>query len=231
MAINGDKAIIGIGLAAMIIASIFNAMMQTSTIRGAKGEITKGCIVYLGERGLDVSAIIASDGAFYGVKDSTADGEIITVSDARDFDVSTSYPMGPYNLSNREGLTADLYLEAPEIGIDVLVGDDSIVGGSVLQGLTIKVRASPNFGGIMKEAGTGNDVTVEIKFTSPNSVTQTYRVWATRSELDMVYLTDETWEPGTWKVTISSDTDSCNQVDISSPEVEFTVRASEPEIN
>ena len=219
------KVIIGIALAAIMLASVFGALAPTSA-RDSAGAIEPGDVVYRGEHGLDVSAIIASGGMFYGMAGSTADGQLITVSDEIDFDVLTSYKVGPYNITSREGAVADLFIDEPEIGIDVLVGGDSIVGMSIPQGTIITVRATPNFGSIMKDATTGNDVNVKIKFTKPNGITVTYVVLACSSEFDICFATDETWSTGTWKVKITTDKATCNQVDISSSEVAFTVRTS-----
>jgi len=60
------KAVIGIGLAAIVIASVMAAMAPISARDGA-GAIERGDVVYWGEHGLDVSAIIASGGTFYGM--------------------------------------------------------------------------------------------------------------------------------------------------------------------
>ncbi|MBK5191320.1 MAG: hypothetical protein JJE19_07490, partial [Methanosarcinales archaeon] len=102
IATKKGKVILGIALAAIIFASVFAAMVPTSA-RDSAGAIERGDVVYCGERGLDVSAIIASGGTFYGMANTTADGGLITVADNTNFAVPTMAKVGPYNITSREG--------------------------------------------------------------------------------------------------------------------------------
>jgi len=226
IATNKGRVILGIALAAIIFASIFGALAPTSA-RDGTGAIERGDVVYRGERGLDVSAIVASVGAFYGMAGTTADGALITVADNTSFSVPSTAKVGPYNITSREGTVADMIVETPEITADVFLEGttDSIVGMSIPQGTIITVRATPNFGGIMKDVATGDDVKIKIKFTKPNGITETYVVLACSPEFDICFATDETWSTGTWKVKITTDKATCNDVEVSSDEVEFTIRS------
>ena len=222
---NGKgKAIIGIAMAAIMLASVFVAMMPASARTGAP--IAKGDTVFIGEKDLNMT-VFASGTVFYGMKDTSADGETIELTDNTSFNVLSTYVAGLYNTTSRDTTVTDLNIKEPTIGIDVLVDSSSIVDGSVPQGGEFKVRASPNFGGVMKDATTGGDVNVTIKFTKPNGITVSYPVTATSQEFDTVFSTDDTWSTGTWKVKISTDKDTCNELDISSSQVEFDIRSEE----
>jgi hypothetical protein len=219
------KAIIGIALAAIMLASVFAVMMPTSARDETTGAIAKGETVFIGEKGLDMTAF--NTGIFYGMKDTSADGETIEFTDNTSFDVLSTYVAGLYNMTGRDTTETDLNIKKPTIGIDVLVDSSSIVDGSVPQGETFKVRASPNFGGIMRSATDGDLSKIKIKFTKPNGITNTTTVTATSQEFDTTFDTNVDWSTGTWKVKISTDTDSCNEVDIPSSEVEFDIRSEE----
>ena len=218
------KAIIGIAMAAIMIASVFAVMMPTSA--RTAGAIDKGDTVFIGEKHLDMT-VFPVDTVFYGMKDTSADGETIELPDNTDFNVLSTYVAGLYNTTGRDTTVTDLNIKEPTIGIDVLVGTSSIVDGSVPQGGTFKIRASPNFGGVMKDATTGDDVNIEIKFTKPNGITETHVVLADKRENDTDFPTDDTWSTGTWKVKISTDIDTCNELDISSSQVEFDIRSED----
>jgi len=224
MTTNKGKAIIGIAMAAIMIASVFAVMMPTSA--RTAGAIDKGDTIFIGEKHLDMT-VFDTGTVFYGMKDTTADGETIELTDNTDFNVLSTYVTGLYNTTGRDTTGTDLNIKEPTIGIDVLVGTSSIVDGSVPQGGTFKVRASPNFGGVMKDATTGNDVNIKIKFTKPNGITESYPVTATNQEFDTPFTTDDTWSTGTWKVKVSTDKDTCNELDISSSQVEFDIRSEE----
>jgi PGF-CTERM protein len=218
--------IIGIALAAIMLVSIFGAMAPTSARTGA-GDVEIGDVVYIGEKGLDVSAIGAATFTLYGMADTTADGGIITVADPSSFSVLSSYKVGPYSKAGRDGATADLYVETVDVGIDVLFGTTSIIGKSVPQGATITIRAAPNFGGIMKDITDGSDVDVKIVFTKPSGITSTTYHTATSPQFDTDFVTDDTWSTGTWKVKVQANKATCNGVETSSEVVEFTIRSSE----
>jgi len=64
IATKKGKVILGIALAAIMIASVFAAMVPTSA-RDGTGAIERGDVVYMGEHGLDVSGIIASGGTLW----------------------------------------------------------------------------------------------------------------------------------------------------------------------
>ncbi len=233
----------GVALAAIIFASIFGALAPTSA-RDSAGAIERGNIVYCGERGLNVSAIISSGGAFYGMADTTADGGLIVVADNTDFNVPITTKIGPYNVTSREGTVADIIVDEPIIAANVFLEGttDSVVGMSIPMGTRLQVRINPNFGGLMKNAADRNWGKVKIKLIDPDGFYRTKKIDANDSEItvgptadinDVVWdhLDTAWWDTGVWKVRITTDKATCNDVDVSSPEYEFTVRSSELSID
>ena len=233
MKINGGgerrgkgKAIIGIALAAIMLASIIVAI----SARDANGAIELGDVVYRGEHSLDVSAIIASGGTFYGMANTTADGGLITVADNTNFAVPTMAYVGPYNVTSGEGTVADIIVDEPAIIGDVFIEGTncSIVNKSIPVGTRLTIRACPNFGGLLKEAGTGNWGKIKLILIDPDGIWMVKKIDADASEIDITpddwhELDTSWWDTGTWKVKIVSDKATCNEVDVSSPEYEFTV--------
>jgi len=108
------KAIMGILLLIMV-SSVIVVIAQMGSARDAGGAIEVGDVVYSGEHGLDVSAIIASGGTFYGMADTTADGGLLTVADATSWNVPATAKLGPYNKTSREGTIADIIVDEPKI--------------------------------------------------------------------------------------------------------------------
>ncbi len=237
------KAIIGVALAAIMLVSIFGALAPTSA-RDGVGAIERGDVVFCGEKGLDVSAIIASGGIFYGMAGTTADGALITVPDNTSFNVPLSAKEGPYNVTNAEGTAADIAIDEPKITADVFIEGtyDSIVGKTIPAGTKLTIRVNTNFGGIMKNVANGNWSQIKIKLIDPDGIYMTKKIDANASEItvgptagmnDVVWdqLDTAWWDIGVWKMKITTDKATCNEVDVSSPEYEFTIRSSELSID
>jgi hypothetical protein len=233
------KIFIGIVLATIVLASIFGTLMPTSARTGT-GAIERGDIVFSGERGLDVSAIVANGDAFYGMANTTADGGIMMVADNTDFSVPTMAKVGPYNVTSREGTTADMIVDAPELTADVFLEGttDSIVGLSTPQGTKLRIRVESNFGGIMKNAADGSWSRVKIRLIDPHGIymqktidadAQQITIGPTAGMNDVVWdlLDTADWKTGTWKLKVSTDKATCNQVEVTSPEYTFTIRSEE----
>jgi len=224
------KAIISIALAAIMLASIFGALAPISARDGA-GAMERGDIGYCGENGLDVSAIVASGGWFYGMTGTTAEGVFIPVTDNTDFDVPITAAEGPYNVTSAEGTVADIVIDEPEITGDVFIEGTncSIVGKMIPCGTKLTVHIEPNFGGLMKNAADGSWSKVKIKLYDPDGLCMMKKVDADASEIDVTpsdwsELDTADWKVGEWKVKITTDKATCNEVDISSPYYEFTIR-------
>ena len=237
--VKKGKAIIGIAMAAIMGAVILAAMVSsTVATRDAGGEINIGDVVYRGEHYLNVTSPLGDDsGTFYGIADSTADGQILTVANASDFSVPKTAKVGPYNKTSREGKTADIIVQEPEITASIFLEGttNSIVGKSIPVGQNITIRAEPNFGGIMnasKPGFTPNFSKIAIKLMDPDGLETVKKIDATAQEIDVTptvwpRLDTTDWDTGEWTVKITSDKDTCNEVDVSSPEYKFTIRSEE----
>ena len=236
------KAIVGLAMAAVMVVALMAMVPMSAGTRTNTGAITQGDVVYLGEHDLNVSVVLGADsGTFYGIADSTADGGLLTVADAKSWNVPATAKLGPYNKTSREGTIADIIVDEPEITAKVFIEGttDSIVGKSIPVGTNLTIRVEPNFGGIMKR-NNGDDSQVKIKLDEPgggeyeysqliNATAQEIDVGPTAAENDVVWdkLDTSDWKTGTWKVKIVSDKATCNEVDVSSSEYEFTVRSKE----
>jgi len=231
--------IIGITLAVIMIASIFGALAPTSARDATDGWIAQGDVVYKGERLLNITTpLAATSGILYGIKDSTADGEQIVVSDAASWTVPTTIDSGPYNKTSREGTTADLIIDDAELTAGVFINGttDSVVGKSIPRGTLLQIRAEPNFGGTIRQRdGTASQIKFKLDEPAGTAFEYSKLVDADAQEI-IVYAADWTtaptldttdWDTGTWKVKVSTDKATCNDLDISSAEYEFTVRAEE----
>jgi PGF-CTERM protein len=157
----------------------------------------------------------------------------MTVANVSSFNVPTSAKLGPYNKTSREGTFADILVEEAEITGNVYINNfgDSIVGKSVPVGTPIQIRASPNFGGILRNAGTNESGVIKIKITPPESTTREKSFPADAPDIDVTStewadeLDTTGWKTGTATVTITSVKGSCNDLDVSSAVYEFTVRS------
>ena len=238
------KAIIGIAMAVIMLASVFAAMAPISARQDNTetnpGAIEQGDTVYRtavsSERELDVSALIASGGTFYGITGSDAEGSQMTVADNEIFSVPVTAKLGLYNASGpEEGNTVDLSVQEATITGNVYINDfgDSIVGKNVPVGTPIQIRASPNFGGVLRQA-TGGDAggygVIKIKITPPKSTTREETFPASASDIDVTAtewaeLDTTDWKTGTATVKITSVKGNCNDLDVSSAVYEFTVRS------
>ncbi len=228
------KAIIWITLAAIMLASIFGTLAPISA-RDGTGAIERGDVVFCGEKGLDISAIIASGGWFYGIAGTPTEGDFFYVVNPTDFDVPTTVTVGPYNVTSSEGTVADIVIDEPEITADVFIESTnySIVGKTIPQGTNLTVHIEPNFGGLLKSAADGSWGKLKIRFYRPDGVCMTVgMVDADAQEInvtssDCPELDTSGWKLGEWKVKIKTDKATCNDVDVSSPYYEFTIRSEE----
>ncbi len=239
------KAIIGIAMAAIMLASVFAAMVPMGMARDNQGGIVGGDTLFCGETGLSLNSTVAVAGDTVRLEgqDNGAEGETISI-DPTDFYISENAEEGVYDIYVNDDITSStLTIKEPEITGNVYLKEstDSIVDESIPIGQLIKIRASPNFGGFLKDAITGNYGNIKIKLYDPdglqvetvradgNVIDLTQRLAnKTRIDLDNIETTyPDDWSTGTWKVKISSDKGTCNEVDISSDEYEFTIRSED----
>jgi len=191
--------------------------------REPSGNITSGNTVFTGEHRLHFNTTALPDVYYLRKQDYT---EVISIPDPTDFDILAGCAEGVYDIMNTTGGDiGDLTLKQPSIVGDVYIKDttDSIVGESISEGTEITIRAVPNFGGLMNESVPGGNWSkIKIKLIDPDGLETWDKVDAEASE---VYINKDTtgWDTGTWTVRIVSDRDTCNGVDVSSPEYEFTI--------
>ncbi len=229
------KAIIGIAMAAIMFASVFLALVPMGTARDADdGTIVTGDTLFAGESGLAfnnasfLGTIVRLEG-----QDNGAEGEIITIADAYNFYIPTDAVEGVYNVMNdTPAIAGEVTIKKPSITGNVYLAGtvDSIVGESIPVGQPIKIRASPNFGGFIMDAGTNNSGNIKIKLIDPDGMETVNKTAAYGARIHWEDIDTTGWDTGEWTVKITSDKDTCNEVDVSSPEYKFTIRSEELEI-
>ena len=229
------KAIIGIAMAAIMVASVFVALMPMGTARDlGDGTIVTGDTLFAGESGLAfnttsfLGTIVRLDG-----QDNGAEGEIITIADASNFYIPTDAVEGVYDVMNdTPDIAGEVTIKQPSITGNVYIAGkvDSIVGESIPVGQPIKIRASPNFGGFIRDANTGEWGNIKIKLIDPDGVETMNTTAAYGARIHWEDIDTTGWDTGEWTVKITSDKDTCNEVDVSSPEYKFRIRSEELEI-
>ena len=258
------KAIIGIAMAAVMLASVFAAMVPSVSARettaGLAGdEIEVGDTVFIGEQNLKFDT--NNDGAYGGAGDTdfklegitdtaTADQAPISV-DATGWtvpDVITGKYEASVDLNNDGDDTNDfIYIDKAKITGDIILNNaaqDSIVGKSVPTSAEIVFKADMNFGGKIPNAD------FKIVVTDPEGVVVETIDGQGLTNLDAtlgttIYVGDGTVggtttappyadaidltnvDTGTYKVKIKTEKTDCNMLDISSSEMEFTIRSEE----
>ena len=223
------KAIIGIAMAAIMLASVFAAMVPMVTSREAAGDIEDGDTLFIGEHKLDFVAALGAATSLKKVEDGTV-VEIISIPDADDFLIPEGVETGGYEVRDvNDGRIANVTIKNPEITGKIFIKGsvDSIVDKTIPAGTEITIRASPNFGGLMNDSVPGGEWSkIKIKLIDPDGIETVYPEPASTSEIEKDFDTDG-WDTGTWKVKIVSDKGTCNEVDVASPVYEFTVRSEE----
>ena len=251
-----QKAIIGIVMATIMLGSVLVAMVPASVGRPAANQIDAWDTVYIGEQGLvfdtDGDGVYGgvTDLGFIleGTPDTPAEGEILIVS-AQGWTVPFVI-QGKYVVA---GIPADeaglesgdaIYIDKAKVMGDIILNtptQDSIVGGSVPTSSEIVFKIETNFGWGIPGA------CVDIKLIDPSGVMISYLddqpirdipVLGTTMFVgnlapttiappypDAIGLTD--LDVGTYTVRMKTDKVTCNMLDISSPEYEFTVREEE----
>ena len=188
--------------------------------REPNGNIISSNTVFTGEHGLHFNITALPDVDYLIKQDHT---ELFTIPDPTNFYIPATCTEGVYDILNTTGGDiGDLTIKYPEIGVDVLLNGESIVDGNVVQGETITIRASTNFGGLINASDGSGWSKIKIKFTDPDGVKQADLIVAAETEIDTDYPTTD-WKTGTWKVDVSTDKTSCNKLDVKSPEYEFTI--------
>ena len=223
------KAIIGIAGAAVMVASLM-AMVPTVSARTATGAIESGDTLFIGEHGLhfDTAFVPANEKCKLKLIEDTTVVKTISIANSSNFLVPSTKEGGYRVYDKNENWKGNVTIEEPEITGNIFLKGtvDSIVGESIPVEQNITIRAMPNFGGLLKDAKTGNWGKIEIKLIDPDGVETVDKINASALEINIDKKTKD-WDTGTYKVKIVSDKDTCNEVDVKSPEYEFTVRSEE----
>jgi len=234
------KAIIGIAMTVIMLASVFTAIVPlasaqpTGAKREADGSIISGNTLFTGEHWLHFDAAYSDAVSLKKVEDGDVI-ETITIADPFDFCIPHSVEEGGYEIRNAtDACIGYLTIKEPEITGDVFIEGtmDSIVGKSIPLGTKITIRARPNFGGLMNASDGSGWSKIKIKLFDPDGIEMKKVVDADSSEIDITpddwsVLDTSDWDVGAYKVKITSDITSCNEVDVRSPYYEFTVRSYE----
>ncbi|MCK4734253.1 MAG: DUF3821 domain-containing protein, partial [Methanophagales archaeon] len=228
------KAIIGILFTLIISASVIAVMVQMGSAqpagakREADGSIIGGNTLFIGEHGLHFD-VAYSDAVWLNRV-----SEIITIADPSNFFIPAGVETGIYGIWNATSKIGYLAIKEPEINGDVFIEGttDSIVGKTIPVGTKIRIRACPNFGGLMNASDGSGWSKTKVKLIDPDGIYRVKKIDADASEIDITsddwdQLDTFDWDTGMWKVKIVSDRATCNEVDVSSPEYEFTVRTEE----
>jgi len=254
---NRVKAITGLAIVAITLTLVFAAIIPVAVGRQAANEIDAGNTVYIGEQGLKFDTNNNSvygdaedaDFKLEGVKDTATEGVSPITVNAKGWTVP-SVTEGKYKCVGG-GAKYDgkfLYIAKPKITGDVILNNtkqDSVVGKTVPVSSEIVFKIEPNFGGKKKIPGAKVDIKVYdpddtevlsidgVSLSDIPAISTTFYVtdltpnWTTEAPpyTDAIDLTD--MDTGEYRVIIKADKESCNLLDVSSPEYKFRIRSEE----
>ena len=240
---EGKWKIAGVAIAVMLAASVALMMVPAGIARDpANGNIQSGDTLFCGESGLSFDTAALPNVVRLEGQANGAEGEVITIADPTNFYIPDDAKEGVYDIIDVNGNDiGDLTIKKPSISGDVFLAGtvDSIVGDSIPVGQPIKIRASPNFGGFLKQSNNGAWGTIDIELYDPDGVQLTevrdtagnlirltgIPADATRIDIDNIATTG--WETGEYTLKISSNPETCNEVNVESVEYKFTLRSEE----
>ena len=232
-----QKAIIGILLAVITVASVLTVMVQTvspqpigpiGAIREADGSIISGNTLFIGEHWLHFDFAYRFAASLRKIENGTV-VETIVITDPFNFYIPEWVEEGGYEIRDAaDHCIGYLTIKEPSIMGNIYLAEtvESIVNKAIPVGTMITIRASPNFGGLMNDSAGGVWSKIKIKIIDPDGIEMMWKVDAGAPEIE-VLLDTPGWDTGTYKAKIESDKPSCNLVDVSSPEYEFTIREYE----
>ncbi|MEA2032448.1 MAG: DUF3821 domain-containing protein [Euryarchaeota archaeon] len=248
------KAIVGIAMAVVMLASVLAVMVPMSEARTTATEIDAGDTVYIGEQGLALDlnsdGIYGDVGVLEGVPDTATEGTALSVPTSwivPDVTEGKYY----YDANGNGALDAGefyIYVDTPVIYGDVILNtatQDSIVGKSVPETSEIVFKIETNFGGRIPGA------CVDIRLIDPDGVMICELDEQTLRDTEVLGTTMFVGNPaptitappyadalgladlymGEYTVKFKTDKATCNMLDVSSPEYEFTVRHEELSID
>ena len=252
---NRVKAITGFAITAITLTLVFAIIIPVAVGRQAANEIDAGDTVFIGEQGLKFDTNNngvygdAGDPDFKleGAKDTVTEGVSSITVNAKGWTVP-SVTEGKYKCvgGGAKYNGKFIYIAEPEITGDVILNSgkqDSVVGKSVPVSSEIVFKIEPNFGGKIPSAK------VDIKLYDPDDtevqsidgvslsdipaisttffVTDLTPIWTTTAPPYPDAIDLEDMDTGEYRVVIKTDKESCNLLDVSSPEYEFRLCSEE----
>ena len=253
------KAIIGIAMAAVTLASVFAAIFPMGMTRtpANPAQIVTAETIYSGEQGLAFDVDDDGDfgdagtpdvGSLEGVPGTATDGEPpLLLSPAYTVPEVTAGKYY-YDANGNGALDAGeffIVVDTAEVTGDVILNtatQDSVVRKSVPTGAEIVFKIETNFGGEIPGA------CVDINLIDPDGIYYRSMDGQTLRDISLLGTTMYVGNPtptttappytdaldlegwmdiGTYTVKIESDKATCNMLDISSAEMEFTIRSEE----
>ena len=251
-----QKAIIGIVMAAIMLGSVLVAMVPTSVGRPTANEIDVGDTIYIGEQGLAFDVDWDGDYGEAGTPDDFAilEGVPGTVTEGEPpLTLSATYTVpdvteGKYYFDAIGNGVLDpgefyIFVDNAEITGDIILNtatQDSVVGESIPTSSEIVFKVETNFGdkipwtcgnikvvdpnGVVINSIDGQVLTIPILGTTmfvgdpaPTTTAPPYPNAIGLTGLDT----------GIYTVKMETEKATCNMLDVSSPEYEFTVREEE----
>jgi len=232
------RAIIGLAMVAIMVISLLGAIvpMQAAAAPAgharAGGDISAGATLFAGEEGLRFHATL-NDTRFLVGTMGDAEGDIIPIADPTNFRIPVA-DEGVYDARVTPGVPTNrtITIDRPEI-IGNIFRDgttDSIVGVSIPVGTPIRIRADVNFGGLLVDTDTHGWGTIEIDIRDPDDVQKhvvpeidlrSIVADASREETPIIDTTG--WETGRYRIRIESNPGDCNELDVKSGWMEFTI--------
>ncbi|UYZ39890.1 MAG: DUF3821 domain-containing protein [Candidatus Methanospirare jalkutatii] len=247
---KGKQKIIGTMIAVMLVASVALMVIPPGIARDKNGNIQSGDTLFCGESELSFNTTDLPNVARLEGRFGDAEGEVISIADPTNFYIPDDAKEGVYDIIDVNGNDiGDLTIKKPSIGGDIFLAGttDSIVGKSIPVGQPITIRVDVNFGGLLRQsinsASPGEWGTIDIKLYDPDGIQlisvrdtagntiQLTDIPADASQIDIDNIATIGWELGEYTLKISSNPETCNEVDIESVEYKFTLHKEELSID
>ncbi len=178
------KAIIGIALAAVMLASVFVAMVPT--VSADDGAIPNDSVtIFRGTEHVNISALgpgLAGTIHLTGVS-GDAEDKHITITNVSDFEVLDSWATGGYTVDENTSLSVTIEKPTIETKIKLEDGTD-VTNGAIVEDQEFYIEVTTNFGNVL--GNDPNSTTIKLDVINPDNVPITadaYGVPFTRSDV------------------------------------------------
>ncbi len=157
--------VISIVLAAIILASVFVAMVPVTSADSRTIIFGNLAMIVQGTKQVNLLGFIgAASATLVGATGTNIEGETHSIADTSNFNVPTTWSEGLYSV---QGTALTGYGQKPTITTAVYLTDETMVtGGSIVEGQPFYVRVSTNFGYVL-----GNDeypMTLSLTVINPD---------------------------------------------------------------